>query len=37
MMVSGVVFNGLRILDLLKERDPRISSEGNVTLVHPSS
>ncbi|XP_060602155.1 neurexin-1-like isoform X2 [Ruditapes philippinarum] len=35
--ISGVVFNGLRILDLLKERDPRISSEGNVTLVHPSS
>ncbi|XP_053395317.1 neurexin-1-like isoform X3 [Mercenaria mercenaria] len=34
--VSGVVFNGMRILDLLKEGDPRVSAEGNVSLVNPS-
>lgn len=31
--VSGFVFNGLRVLDLLKEGDHRVRAEGDVTLI----
>ncbi|XP_052769324.1 neurexin-1-like isoform X2 [Mya arenaria] len=31
--VSGLVYNGVRILDQLKHGDPRVRSEGDVSLV----
>ncbi|KAL4239017.1 Neurexin-2 [Mactra antiquata] len=31
--ISGFVFNGMRILDLLTEGDPRVRMEGDVTLL----
>lgn len=31
--ISGFVFNGLRILELLKDGDPRVRVEGDVTLL----
>uniref|UniRef100_T1J5X7 Uncharacterized protein n=1 Tax=Strigamia maritima TaxID=126957 RepID=T1J5X7_STRMM len=32
-IISGLVFNGLRVLDLASERDPRINIQGDVTLL----
>ena len=33
MCIVGLVLNGIRVLDLAKERDDRVQIEGDVSLV----